>query len=277
MTATAALAGDGSIYCGGEDQQIHKLNGNGARTWSYALRSWMASSPAIGPDGRIYCCDGSGYTYCLNGDGTLGWEIGTDSTVFITSSPAVASDGMVYVGTEDGRLLALKDGSIIWSYEIEVTPKRGISSSPIIGPDGNIYFGCDDGKLYRINQNTHQPATNWPILITDSLRGLTSTPLLCADNIIYVADDFSLYAYDVNNPSGGPRWKSTLVPPGKGGAGRLSVDNQPSPVVDQYGIVYISTGNGIFAIAGRPGGILASSDWPMFHHDARHTGRFGAR
>jgi hypothetical protein len=48
-------------------------------------------------------------------------------------------------------------------------------------------------------------------------------------------------------------------------------------VVDRYGIVYIATGSGIFAIAGRPGGTLAATDWPMFHHDSRHTGRFGAK
>jgi len=277
MTATPALAGDGSIYCGGEDQQIHKLSSNGTRVWSYALRSWMASSPAIGPDGRIYCCDGSGYTYCLNSDGTLGWEVGTDSTVFITSSPAVAADGTVYVGTEGGRLLAIKDGSIAWSYEVTSPPPRnGISSSPVLGPDGNIYFGCDDGRLYRIDQNTHQPASNWPVTVptTDML---SSTPLLCADGVVYVADDSALYAFDVNNPGAGPLWKTTLVTSRKSGAGRLSLDNQPSPVVDRYGVVYIAAGSGIFAIAGRPGGTLAATDWPMFHHDPEHTGRFGAR
>jgi len=279
MTATAALAADGSIFCGGEDQLIHKLidNGNRADTaWSYTLRSWMVSSPAIGPDGRIYCCDGRGYTYCLNGDGTLSWEVGIGDTLFITSSPATASDGTVYVGTEDGRLLALKDGSIVWFCEIS-GPRHAISSSPVLGPDGNIYLGCDNGKLYRIDQNSHQPVTNWPIAVSDT-DVVDNTPLLCADGIIYIADYHSLYAYDVSNPSGGPRWKTALtVPPGKGGGGRLSLDNQPSPVVDQYGIVYIATGNGIFAIAGRPGGTLAATDWPMFHHDARHTGRFGAR
>jgi outer membrane protein assembly factor BamB len=278
MTATAALGADGSIYCGGMDMRIHKLIDNGSsrtEAWSYLLRQEMLSSPAIGPDGRIYCCDYDGYMYALNDDGTLRWEIRVAEAFGITSSPATASDGTVYVGTEDGRLLALKDGSIIWSYQVETVPIRGISSSPILGPDGSIYFGCDNGKLYRIDQNTHQPVTDWPVTVSTGV--VNNTPLLCADGVVYVADDSSLYAYDVNNPSGGPRWKTTLVPPGKGRGGRLSLDNQPSPVVDQYGIIYISTGSGIFAVAGRPGGSLAATDWPMFHHDAKHTGRFGAR
>ena len=276
MTATAALAGDGSIYCGGEDLLIHKLTDNGSsatEAWSYRLTSEMLSSPAIGPDGSIYCCDYGGYAYALNGDSTLRWRVRIEDSAGIYSSPAVASDGTVYVGTEAGRLMALRDGNVVWSYQTE--PPFGVSSSPIVGPDGNIYFGCGNGKLYRIDQNSHQPVTDWPIVVTTDF--ISSTPLLCADGIIYIADDHSLYAYDVDNPSGGPRWQTTLVPPGKGGRGRLSLDNQPSPVVDQYGIIYISTGSGLFAIAGRPGGTLAATDWPMFHHDARHTGRFGAK
>ncbi len=281
MTATAALGGDGSIYCGGEDQRIHKLIDNGSNrseAWSYLLRQEMTSSPAVGPDGTIYCCDYDGYAYALNDNGTLRWEIRASDTLGITSSPAIASDGTIYVCTEDGRLLAIKDGSIAWFYQ--TTPWRPISSSPIIGPDGNIYFGCDDGKLYRIDQNTHQPPANWPITVS-ATDVVNNTPLLCADGIIYIADERSLYAYEVDNPSGGPRWQVALSVTAMAGSGhrprRLSLDNQPSPAVDQYGIIYISAGAGIFAIAGRPNGTLAATDWPMFHHDAKHSGRFGAR
>ena len=283
MTATAALGGDGSVYCGGEDQRIHKLIDNGSsrtEAWNYVLHLDMTSSPAIGPDGTIYCCDYDGYVYALNDDGTLVWEIRAADTLGITSSPAVAADGTVYVCTEAGRLVAIKDGSIAWSFAVVPSPLSAISSSPVIGPDGNIYFGCDDGKLYRIDQNTHQPPANWPITVS-ATEVVNNTPLLCADGVIYIADERSLYAYGVDNPSGGPRWQLALSPTTTKASGhrprRLSLDNQPSAVVDQYGIIYISAGTGIFAIAGRPGGTLATTDWPMFHHDARHTGRFGAK
>jgi outer membrane protein assembly factor BamB len=285
MSATAALGSDGSVYCGGDDRKLHKLTDNGAtvtEVWSYSLRNNLVSSPAIGPDGKIVCCDDSGYVYSLNDNGGLNWEIRTtqELNTGIHSSPAIASDGTVYVGTEAGFLLALKDGSIVWSYE--TNPRFAVSSSPIIGPDGNVYFGCDDGNLYRIDQNTHLPAANWPIAVSSG--AVSSSPLLCADNIIYVAGDDSLYAYDVTNPTGGRRWALEMSVPGFKGAGhrprRLSFDDQPSAVVDQYGIIYVTTESGdggIFAIAGRSGGTLAATDWPMFHHDAKHTGRFGAR
>jgi outer membrane protein assembly factor BamB len=282
MTATAAIAGDGSIYCGGEGQRLHKLTDMGAsvtEVWSYKLRQELTSSPAIGPDGRIYCCDDSGYVYAFNSDGTLSWEVRTGDTVGISSSPAVTSDGTVYVGTEAGHLLAVKDGSVQWSYKADSA--FPISSSPIIGPEGNIYFGCDDGKLYRIDQNSHMPVSNWPIVVTSG--DVSNTPLICADNVIYVADDDSLYAVNVTDPPS-RRWAVVLAAPLARRSGhlprRLALDNQPSVAVDQYGIIYIATSTGdgaVLAIAGRSTGTLAITDWPMFHHDAKHTGRHGAK
>jgi outer membrane protein assembly factor BamB len=279
MTATAALGSDGSIYCGGEDQRISRLTDRGTnRTvdWSYDLRQWLTSSPAVGPDGTIYCCDELGYVYALSADGTLQWDFRAAETLGISSSPAVTSDGTVYVGTQGGRLLAIRDGGISWAYT--PTPRSGISS-PVVGPDGNIYCGSDSGMLYRIDQNTHQPVSNWPVEVSTT-SVVSSTPLLCADGIVYVADDSALYAYDASRPDAGPRWRLALT--GAGAARRThrprpSIDIQPSAAVDDYGIIYIASDYGMFAVAGRPGGTLAAADWPMFHHDPRHTGRFGAR
>jgi outer membrane protein assembly factor BamB len=280
MTATAALGGDGSIYCGGDDQQIHRLIDNGSNptlVWSYGLRQLLSGSPAIGPNGEIYCCDDDGYVYALNADGTLRWDFRASDTLGNSSSPAVAADGTVYVGTQDGRLVAIRDGGIDWAYP--TSPRSGISSSPVLGPDGSIYFASDSGELYRIDRSTHQPVSNWPIVVSTT-GTVSSTPLLCADGVVYVAADSVLYAFDTEHPEAGPRWRRRLSVPGAPGSARRprpSIDVQPSAAVDQYGIIYIASADGIFAVAGRPDGTLAATDWPMFHHDARHTGRFGAR
>ena len=65
-------------------------------------------------------------------------------------SPAVV-DGIVYVGSEDGNLYALKadSGAVFWSF------KTGgvVMGSPTV-VNGIVYFGSADAKVYALNANT---------------------------------------------------------------------------------------------------------------------------
>lgn len=54
------------------------------------------------------------------------------------SGPVIAPDGTVYIGTREGRLIALRaDGSELWARELPAL--QGIVSSPVVGGDGSIY------------------------------------------------------------------------------------------------------------------------------------------
>lgn len=54
------------------------------------------------------------------------------------SGPVIAPDGTVYLGTSEGRLIALRaDGSELWARELPAL--QGIVSSPAVGGDGSIY------------------------------------------------------------------------------------------------------------------------------------------
>ncbi|MBM3315274.1 PQQ-like beta-propeller repeat protein, partial [candidate division WOR-3 bacterium] len=116
MTATAAL--DGSmLYMGGEDQKIHKLRDDGAsvtHVWEMALGEDLLSSPVILPDGNIaFFSDpdqpsDTGFVVWLNSDGAIQWRYAAFAGSM--STPAVGNDGTIYVGTDQGELLALKDG-----------------------------------------------------------------------------------------------------------------------------------------------------------------------
>ena len=72
---------------------------------------------------------------------------------------------------------------------------------------------------------------------------------------------------DVNpdsiNPDGTLKWKYTT------GDWVSS-----SPAIGPDGTIYVgSNDNNLYAIYGS--GTLASTSWPMFHHDLKHTGRVG--
>lgn len=78
----------------------------------------------------------------------------------IHSSPAIGSDGTIYVGSNDGNLYAITpDEKVKWNFQTG----DAIYSSPAIGPDGTIYFGSQDGNLYAIQTDSKGLANStWP-------------------------------------------------------------------------------------------------------------------
>ena len=78
------------------------------------------------------------------------------------SSPAIGSDGTVYVGSYDKKLYAInpKSGVKLWEFETG----NSVNSSPAIGPDGTVYVGSGDKKLYAIKTASIGPAKSpWPM------------------------------------------------------------------------------------------------------------------
>ena len=67
----------------------------------------------------------------------------------VDSSPAIGSDGTIYVGSYDDYLYAINpDGSRKWRFK---TGGYVSYSSPAAGSDGTIYVGSEDNNLYAIN------------------------------------------------------------------------------------------------------------------------------
>ena len=92
--------------------------------------------------------------------GTVLWEFETGDDV--RSSPAIGSDGTVYVGSYDKKVYAIngKSGVKLWEFETG----DGVFSSPAIGSDGTVYFGSNDKKLYAIKTDSKGLAKSpWPM------------------------------------------------------------------------------------------------------------------
>ena len=88
------------------------------------------------------------------------WEFETGDIVY--SSPAIGSDGTVYVGSKDNKLYAFsgKSGVKLWEFE---TGDR-VRSSPAIGSDGGVYVGSRGDKLYAIKTDSKGLAKSpWPM------------------------------------------------------------------------------------------------------------------
>jgi outer membrane protein assembly factor BamB len=160
----------------------------------------------------------------------LRWSFSTGDD--IKSSPAIAADGTIYVGSNDHKLYAINpDGSLKWSF----SSGDDIRSSPAIAPDGTVYVGSDDGKLYALNPDG---SLKWSFATGD---WILSSPAVIPNGTIYVGSaDGDLYAI---NPDGSLRWSFTI------GSWVVS-----SPAVAPDGTIYIGDGSNLYAL--NPDGTL---------------------
>ncbi len=97
----------------------------------------------MGADRTIYI--GSDVLYAINPDGGQKWKFTTGGPV--DSSPAIGTDGTIYVGSNDDNVYAINpDGNRKWKF----TTATGafVFSSPAVGADGTIYIGSQDRNLY---------------------------------------------------------------------------------------------------------------------------------
>jgi len=164
------------------------------------------------------------------------WRYQTGGEVL--SSPAIADDGTVYFGSEDGCLYAINpDGSLKWRYRTGDI----VCSSPVIAADGTVYFGSIDRYLYAINANG---SFRWRYRTGDCV---SSSPAVAGDGTVYVgSNDRYLYAV---NPNGSLKWRFWA-----------SEWVQSTPAVAADGTVYVgSLDSHVYAV--HPDGSLMWSYW----------------
>ena len=128
-------------------------------------------------------------------EGTEKWKFETGNG--INSSPAIGTDGTIYVGSAHELYAINSDGTKKWKYYTD----GDVNSSPAIGADGSIYVGSDDGYLYAFNSDG---SVKWKFLTTDRYS-IWPSPAIGADGTIYVGSQDS-YIYAIN-PDGTEKWK----------------------------------------------------------------------
>ena len=163
--------------------------------------------------------------------GDLIWEFETGSEVM--SSPAIGSDGTVYVGSwQTGIIYAINlDGTKQWEFE---TGGR-VLSSPAIGSDGSIYVGSSwgekGGTIYALNPDGSK---KWEFF--EMADPVDSSPAIGSDGTVYVGSlNRKVYAI---NPDGSKKWEFET--------GKIV---NSSPAIGSDGTIYIrSWDNNLYAI-----------------------------
>ena len=166
------------------------------------------------------------------------WAFPTGSAIY--SSPAIAVDGTVYVGSDDYYLYAINaNGTEKWAF---LTWNK-ILSSPALATDGTIYVGANYANLlYAINPDG---TPQW-MFSTDA--PINASPTIGADGTIYVGSGDYLYAVD---PLGTPNW-----------AFLAGAEITSSPALGTDGTIYVGSGNQLYAVNadGSPKWVFTAGD-----------------
>lgn len=167
-------------------------------------------------------------------EGELKWKYKTNNWVY--SSPAVAEDGTIYVGSYDNHLHAVNpEGEMKWKFPVSAP----IWSAPAIAVDGTVYFGSEDTYVYAVNPDGGE---KWRYKTGGAIQ---SSAAIAADGTIYIGStDTYLYAL---NPDGSLRWKY-----------KTSGEVNARPSIGQDGTVYFGSYDTYF-YAVSPGGVLSWS------------------
>ena len=177
------------------------------------------------------------------------WQI-HDKNVNYTSG-AGGGDGMVFIGTGDGRVIArdTQTGNLKWvakvSSEILSAPTAFNQITVVRTGDGNIY-GLDSATGKEIwNYDRTVPSL--------TLRG-NAPPVISGDRVFAGFDNGRLVALDLK--SGQSLWDSPLaIPSGRSDLDRM-VDVDSAPIVQKNTIFVASFHGGVSAISGTDGRIL---------------------
>ena len=237
--SSPTLGKDGTIYIGSWDYKLYAINPDGSVKWIHSTHGYVGySDPVIANDGTIYIkhfwnswlAHGSSFYEldAINPDGSQKLEISLHNDFSLDdvsfASPAVSSDGTIYLGASDRTLYAINsDGSKKWEYN---TGDR--SYKPSIGRDGTIYVRAWKNYLHAINSDGSK---KWAFKTDDRVH---NNPSIAEDGTIYLGAGENLYAI---NPDGSQKWAFEAN------------DSVFSPTIGRDGSIYIKVGyNNLYAI-----------------------------
>jgi outer membrane protein assembly factor BamB len=187
-----------------------------------AVTAWTGALPARAqaPSATMFRGDAAHLGVYASAAPTLSrvkWRFATRGKIF--SSPAVL-DGVVYVGSTDGNLYAVRaaDGSLVWRF-----PTHGpVNSSPAVA-DGLVYFSSLDGNVYAVNTSDGRERWHFATagerrftapgihgiepkheMMADPFDVFLSSPAV-ANGVVYIGSgDHNVYAIDA--ATGRLRW-----------------------------------------------------------------------
>jgi eukaryotic-like serine/threonine-protein kinase len=218
------------------------------RKWSTNLQLSPSTAAAVA-NGIVYL---GGRTPLFALDAGTGAPVWNAPIAWGVTSPAVA-DGVVYVGTGDGKIDAFdaETGAIRWTAQ----PGPYSVATPVAVAHGLVYAGTDDGHALAIDARTG--VLKWASSVPPYSNGALSSPSV-ADGIVYFSLEGSgpalLIAFDAT--SGVLLWTQ-----------EIDATQFASAPAAYMGTVFVSDGWWLWAFDAKTG----QKRWNSAEGDARNS------
>jgi outer membrane protein assembly factor BamB len=193
------------IYFGSHTTQVYAVDLQGTELWRYDMDNWVFDSPAVA-NGMVYVGSAAKFVALDAATGGEVWIIDFGTWVEISWSEVV--DGVIYLGTAHGELLAIDaiTGVEQWRFLVPTfaeateatpgtfTPSPWIRNAPVVA-DGIVYFGCGDGHVYAVEAATGKERWNLD-------TGRSGQPNVAVDNnVVYAVTHENVYALGAQDGS----------------------------------------------------------------------------
>jgi outer membrane protein assembly factor BamB len=224
---TAVIDKDGILYIGDGWDGLHAVYPNGTMKWKTKIPTTHPKELLLSQDGTIYVpTEHQFYAYYPNG--TMKWILDLEEHKLFTGYPTIDSNGVVYVGTDDGYLYAVyPNGTIKWEYKISNSV-----AAPALDNQGNIYFTSYNGRLYCLNPDG---TLKWN---SEFLAAFQYGPVIGDDGIIYaLPHSDKLFAF---YPNGTMKWRKVLSDVG----GLVSIAPDGTLIVCGYNVAALDPNDG---------------------------------
>ena len=203
VTPGPVVGTDGTIYAASNAGVLHALDpGTGADRWTFdgggAYGSDLSTSPAVLADGTILWPGPRNMLFGLAPDGRLKWSASFAGMVL---SPAVATDGAVYVASMDGKLTRLDVRPESFRRRWSISVGTSTYGSPAIGPTGTIYTAADNDVVAVIDDG-ERASIAWRF---DTGQSIETSPAVGADGTVVIGPN-GRYEYAIT-ASGHVRWR----------------------------------------------------------------------
>ncbi|MEO8809806.1 MAG: outer membrane protein assembly factor BamB [Rhodanobacter sp.] len=208
-----AVSGD-LLAVGTLDGHVYGVNAkDGSPRWEAELDTQVLASPVIAGD-QVVVRGGDGRVYSLDAaTGKRRWVYDQGNVPLLSvrgNGPLLVANGVVFFGSDDGLLVALRldNGTKLW--EQRLSSGEGRSEIDRLGDadgsillDGNTLYGAAyHGNLVAVDGPSGRPTWSHPFS--------TFTSLAIKDNSIFGVDDESqVWAFDRNG--GADMWKNTAL------------------------------------------------------------------